>query len=159
MKKSEVIGIVVGIIALILIVGIFFKGVIQNRDFNIENKESSQKLESQSLGSLCSGEEECKNFCLNNRGQCEDYCRGNRNELCRIIFSSGDNYSEENKEKAKIANKKEDVPPIMKNLGVNIDTWNKQTNLAGDIIFTRKLLFDDGNVVNKWVFVEFGGTG
>ncbi len=41
------------------------------------------------LGDLCSGEEECKEFCLNNRGRCEDYCKGRGDELCRVIFPPG----------------------------------------------------------------------
>lgn len=46
--------------------------------------------------------------------------------------------------------------PVLKNLGVNIDAWNKQTNLAGDLIFTKKLLFDDERVSNDKVFIDFG---
>lgn len=46
--------------------------------------------------------------------------------------------------------------PVLKNLGVNIDAWNKQTNLAGDLIFSKKLLFDDGRVSNDKVFIDFG---
>jgi len=53
----------------------------------------------------------------------------------------------------------EDKPPILKNLGVAIAPWNKQTNLAGDLIFTKDLLFEDDYIVNKWVFVEFGVQG
>ncbi len=39
------------------------------------------------LGSLCSGEEGCKDFCLNNQGRCEKYCKSNQNELCSKVFS------------------------------------------------------------------------
>ncbi|MDO8508638.1 MAG: M23 family metallopeptidase [Nanoarchaeota archaeon] len=46
--------------------------------------------------------------------------------------------------------------PVLKNLGVNIGSWNKQTNLAGDLIFSKKLLFDDGHVSNEKVFLDFG---
>ena len=47
-------------------------------------------------------------------------------------------------------------PPVLKNLGINIEPWDKQTNRAGDLIFTRDLLFDDGRVSNDRPFVEFG---
>ena len=53
----------------------------------------------------------------------------------------------------------EDQKPVLKNFGVNINAWNKQTNLAGDLIFTKDLIFEDDNLMNKWVFVEFGGQG
>ncbi len=51
---------------------------------------------------------------------------------------------------------KEKPFPVLKNLGVNIDAWNRQTNLAGDLIFLKKLLFDDGRVANDKVFLDFG---
>ena len=39
------------------------------------------------LANLCSGEKECINFCLNNRGRCEAYCKENtENLLCPSIF-------------------------------------------------------------------------
>ncbi len=52
-----------------------------------------------------------------------------------------------------------DGGPVLKNFGVNINSWNKQTNLAGDLLFTKDLLFEDNNIVNEWVFVEFGAQG
>ena len=51
---------------------------------------------------------------------------------------------------------KEKPFPVLQGFGVNIDLWNKQTNLAGDLIFTKKLLFDDGRVANEKVFLDFG---
>ncbi|MBM3233369.1 hypothetical protein FJZ18_04355 [Candidatus Pacearchaeota archaeon] len=41
----------------------------------------------QGLGSLCSSEADCQQFCQNNRGRCESYCRGKTIELCRKLFS------------------------------------------------------------------------
>ena len=52
----------------------------------IEKVEMPSTPPSQGLGNLCSGEEECRDFCQNNRGQCEEYCKGNENELCLVIF-------------------------------------------------------------------------
>ncbi len=43
------------------------------------------------LGDLCSGEEQCREFCSKNRGRCESYCRGKEIELCRIIFPPDSN--------------------------------------------------------------------
>ena len=51
---------------------------------------------------------------------------------------------------------KESQRPILKNLGVNINTWDKTTNLAGDLIFDKSLLFDDVQISNDGPFVEFG---
>ena len=48
--------------------------------------------------------------------------------------------------------------PVLKSLGVNIKPWNKETNLAGDFIFTKDLLFDDGFIKNEKVFLEFGAS-
>ena len=42
--------------------------------------------QSQGLGNLCSGEEECIAFCQNNLRRCEDYCKVSENELCAVIF-------------------------------------------------------------------------
>ncbi len=50
----------------------------------------------------------------------------------------------------------QDGRPVLQNLGVNIDAWNRQTNMAGDLIFTPQLLFDDGRVSNEKVFIDFG---
>ncbi len=104
------------------------------------------------LGSLCSGESGCQAFCQNNKGQCTDYCNKNPgNPLCQKPFGFG-GMPKQTQEPVKPTNS----PPVLKNLGVNIDSWNKQTNLAGDLIFTKKLLFDDGRVFNDKVFLDFG---
>lgn len=92
MKRGKVTGIVIGISILIvvavLLATIFLKEMRVNED-----TESSllDRLKSQStgLGNLCSGEDECKTFCQDNRGQCEEYCKGKGDELCKIIFPPG----------------------------------------------------------------------
>ena len=44
--------------------------------------------QSQGLGNLCSGEEECIAFCHDNRGRCEGYCANDReNEICQELFN------------------------------------------------------------------------
>ena len=48
---------------------------------------------------------------------------------------------------------------VLKNLGINIEPWTRETNRAGDLIFTKKLIFEDDNIMNEWVFIEFGGRG
>lgn len=89
MKKSVIIGIVIVIIGTVLLAGVFFKKIIADIS-NIEDGEHLNEIKSQSLslGDLCSGEEECKSFCLNNLGQCENYCKERHIELCKIIFPS-----------------------------------------------------------------------
>lgn len=46
--------------------------------------------------------------------------------------------------------------PVLKNLGVNIEPLNKQTNLAGDLLFDQGVVYDDGRVANDKVFLDFG---
>ncbi|MBI3443135.1 hypothetical protein HY008_00515 [Candidatus Woesebacteria bacterium] len=68
-----------------------------SRDYNKSFPSDSQDY---GLGNLCSGEEECKEFCLNNRGRCEEYCRNNpENEFCRILFPFGVASDEDNSER------------------------------------------------------------
>ncbi len=68
-----------------------------------------------------------------------------------------DNTSESNVKKSQPApDVRINSKPVLKNFGVNIEPWNKQTNLAGDLLFTKKLLFDDGKVSNDKVFIDFG---
>lgn len=43
----------------------------------------------------------------------------------------------------------EDKPPILKNLGIKIEPWNKATNRAGDFLFENK------NYVDNKIFTEF----
>lgn len=63
------------------------KGLIEG----IEKVGVPSTIPKEGLGSLCSGEEECISFCLNNSGRCQAYCKGNthQNELCLIIFPPG----------------------------------------------------------------------
>src|SRR3989344_3360954 len=60
----------------------------------------------------------------------------------------------ENKDERTIIN--EDTPPVLKNLVVNMGPWDRQTNRAGDIVFSKKLLFNDGYINNEKVFLGFG---
>lgn len=47
----------------------------------------SPVIKSYGLGNLCSSEEECHDFCLNNMGRCRDYCSKNQgNPLCFSIY-------------------------------------------------------------------------
>lgn len=52
----------------------------------------------------------------------------------------------------------EDENPRLKNLGIEIDSWNKNTNLAGDLLFSKSLVYDDGRVSGNKVLVDFGHT-
>ncbi|MBS3123006.1 M23 family metallopeptidase [Candidatus Woesearchaeota archaeon] len=119
---------------------------------------SNPYLSSQSLGKFCSGEE-CISFCNNYRGECRNYCNNDpENELCKSLFKFEESPDvdeiNENKDKRKIIN--EDTPLILKNLVVNMEPWDRETNLAGDFIFTKKILFNDGVINNDKVFFGFG---
>lgn len=61
---------------------------------NLDKDELAESpiKDNQGLGSLCSGEDECRQFCLNNRGRCESYCNQNQNELCQTIFSRSEDH-------------------------------------------------------------------
>jgi len=49
-----------------------------------------------------------------------------------------------------------DNKPVLKNLAVNMGPWDRQTNRAGDLVFSKKLLFNDRFINNEKVFLEFG---
>ena len=153
----------------ILIIGCAEDDDIQNKLIRENIKEipieSEEKQKNIGLGNLCSNEDECNSFCLNNRGRCEQYCKINtENELCKKIFTVQNQQTSENenKDEIKVEEKqeqmKEDKLPVLKNIGFNIEPWNKETNLAGDLIFAKKLIFNDGHISNDKVFVEFGHT-
>ena len=86
-----------GLLFLMLVVSFVIIGCVPKEPTKVEKvqepsiPEDYQKPlpsipQSQGLGNLCSGEEECISFCLDNRAKCEDYCRENENELCSVIF-------------------------------------------------------------------------
>ena len=68
----------------------FFEKITPHRNASItenqRNYHQPSDLEKQSLGGLCTGENECYSFCEKNRGRCEKYCRGKPDSLCKIIF-------------------------------------------------------------------------
>ncbi|MBI2631624.1 hypothetical protein HYW75_01330 [Candidatus Pacearchaeota archaeon] len=85
--------IVVGIISIlgILLLLIFYANKKEN---TINNKEQILQIEPKlSLEGLCSGEENCVAFCLNNRNRCEQYCKDREDKLCKIIFSENNKRS------------------------------------------------------------------
>ncbi len=71
-KRVTIILIIIIAIAIIIIAGFVI----------IKNSSNA----TQGLSSLCSNEEDCKIFCLNNQGRCEEYCIEGEDELCQIIF-------------------------------------------------------------------------
>lgn len=46
--------------------------------------------------------------------------------------------------------------PILYNLGIDIESLDKSTNKAGDIIFSKQLIYDDGRVAGDKAFIDFG---
>ncbi|HLD57177.1 MAG TPA: M23 family metallopeptidase [archaeon] len=119
-------------------------------------KEKTVLERREALGSLCTGEENCEKFCQNNKGICTDYCNKNQeNLLCQKPFAY-DCISRSDIQLCQRGSDETNKQPVLKNLGVNIDSWNRQTNLAGDLLFTKNLLFDDGHISNDKVFLDFG---
>lgn len=154
MRKENSIGLIIGIIiivaSVVLLGWIFLKGMKSSDDAenNVLNKIKSSSL---NLGDLCSGEQNCKTFCSTNQDRCNEYClQDPNNQLCKELFKPSSREPEEKQIPQK------NQTPILKNLGVTIEPWNKQTNLAGDLLFSKKLLFDDGHVSNDKVFIDFG---
>ncbi|HLD80734.1 MAG TPA: hypothetical protein VJA40_01915, partial [archaeon] len=109
--------------------------------------------ESAGLGELCYTEDECKAHCQNNRGRCIQYCDAHpENALCGKLRAYWDEVSRGEvgePSQGPAPEPKKETLPVLQGLGFNIDAWNKNTNLAGDFIFSKKLLFDDGRVKNE----------
>ena len=105
---------------------------------NLFDKQDSSNI---NLDNLCPNEEECISFCQDNREKCEEYCNGKNNELCKMIFPPQEEKGQ--------AEKLQEVPPILKNLGIDIQSWDKKTNRAGDFLFENK------NYVDDKIFTEF----
>lgn len=149
----------IAIVLIIVVLAIFGALIFENiREKNSDDSENFKIVE-QGLGDLCSDEKSCISFCLNSRARCEDYCNKNNNELCDKIFHE----KMTNPYRANILpeplNENQFLPPVLENLPFSIESWNKETNLAGDIIFTKKLLLDDGNIFNDRPFLDFGFVG
>lgn len=77
--------ILLGIIAVLILVG-------AGGFLLVSNKNISELSSTLQLDNLCSGKDECVNFCLNNRDRCEIYCHGRRDDLCKIIFPPDEEY-------------------------------------------------------------------
>ncbi|MAG02250.1 hypothetical protein CMI42_02840 [Candidatus Pacearchaeota archaeon] len=78
--QDKSLGILIIILSIIALGLVFYVNTsnILNNFFDTEIGEG--------LGSLCSDEQDCKNFCNNNMGQCLDYCKNRFHPLCRTIF-------------------------------------------------------------------------
>lgn len=62
---------------------------VDDKPFTQENYQKPSTIASQDygLGTLCSNEEECYDFCRNNRGRCENYCNEHTtNGICQNLF-------------------------------------------------------------------------
>jgi hypothetical protein len=89
--------ILLGIITILILAGASgFLLLPEKKIPSSENEKAArQEVSPPALGSLCSGKDECINFCLNNRGKCEGYCKGRGVELCKIIFPPGEEYKKQ----------------------------------------------------------------
>lgn len=95
MKKSLIAILIAGAALIIITFILLIKP--QNLILSDETKKNIFDTQKQSLGDLCSGKDECINFCLNNKGQCEQYCKGSDNELCITIFPPDELINKDNK--------------------------------------------------------------
>ena len=76
----------------LLVIAIFLLGFVFYVNISNILKPLENPLVGEGLGQLCSHEEDCIDFCHNNRGQCEIYCRENSsNELCGKLFLNSGN--------------------------------------------------------------------
>jgi len=174
MIKGELIGIIIIVIGIILLGWIFINEIILNKDTNNnDNRNNSEqgikqlseiKSEGKGLGNLCSSEENCKEFCLNNQFACEVHCIKNpENSFCKQRFSylSTDNHTLMRFPEFRNFNytfkdgKLQEKNPVIQNLGVNIDYYDAKTNKAGDFVFT-KFKYPWGEVFNNKVFFDYG---
>lgn len=112
------------------------------------------------MESLCTSLESCVEFCRDNYGRCKAYCEKNPTyALCvkSFPFESGNaQTARENIADRQPAVASTGGPPVLSNLGFDIAPWDRATNMAGDLVFTKKLLYNDGNISNDKVFMEFG---
>ena len=78
----------IAIVGIVLIIGIFFgKDFIKDKiNLSDDGSDFLDAGSEESLGNLCSGEKECREFCFTNEGRCKSYCRERYNELCKIIY-------------------------------------------------------------------------
>lgn len=53
----------------------------------------------------------------------------------------------------------EDKPPVLKNLGIILDAPDPQTKRAGDLLFDKKAVWEDGGSYSDKTFGEFGELG
>ncbi len=133
-----------------------------------ENLEVASASEG-NLGELCTGEEECNLFCHDNRGRCLQYCNTNTtNFICqKLLNQSESNESQEQTtppsqiqqttpdvvQVVQQSNATENIStsvdslPVLKNLGVLFEPWDKNTNRAGAFIFKEN---------EEKLFLEFG---
>jgi len=115
-----------------------FFGKIKNFFRTLFDKQDSSNIK---LDNLCSNEGECISFCQDNREKCEEYCNGKNIELCKMIFPPQEEKGQ--------AEKLQETLPVLKNLGIDIQSWDKKTNRAGDFLFENK------NYVDDKIFTEF----
>lgn len=95
MKKEYLFGaLIILVVALFLV---FKSPLLEEKQITQTNQEKENKpVQNKGLGSLCSSEAECQQFCLKNRGQCEQFCRGKAIELCKTLFPPYDNTTSSN---------------------------------------------------------------
>lgn len=149
MKKSTtsvVIGIIIIVAGAVLLSWIFIRESF-DKDSNINEGRNLLGIKSQSLGDLCSGEQECFSFCQNNRGQCEEYCKGREDELCQIIFPPG---AEDNRDVQQKENCINNPKPVFTHAFTDI------TKLSEISRYGNNALYNPGSQARSYVVVREG---
>jgi len=75
------------ILIIILVLAIVGLGFVFFVNINDSFAYLADPLVGDGLGTICSSETNCRDFCQNNRGRCDEYCSSNpSNDLCNTLF-------------------------------------------------------------------------
>jgi len=164
MKKNKIVGIVIGCIAFVLIIGMFFgKNIIKTG----KNNQIFEIFQGRGLGPFCSYDE-CAEFCKNNPFACEAYCvKRPQNKYCQkhfsFVYDADSTIGHPLMRLPEFRNynytftdgKLDQKEPVIEHIGITIDYYNKQTNTAGDFVFYTSTYLGDPEVYKK-VFHDYG---
>ena len=106
MKRGGIVGIAIFVTIVLFVVFIIYQQTSKQNDANLSSEESSASslsaTQAQGLGSLCSSQTICQQFCLNNRGLCTSYCDENpANALCLVLFDPESSFASSSSQEKK----------------------------------------------------------
>lgn len=83
-----------------------------------------------------------------------------KNEISDIDYDTiKEQNIEDNESTEEIQEKLDDYIPILKNLGIVLDVPDKETKRAGDLLFDKKVVWEDGGSYSDKAFGDFGEMG